>query len=307
MYLAGIQPFANPSDSDLHRYCALARPPGSAPQLKPTTIVRLENSDDRCFAEGVHQSSGIVEEFYEGPHPRRIGCAGRWRLEPLVFLHSFPSGSAESVDTFNLETSSIRAFRDIRVFDDDTSFLAALNEMRDGAELLKTDTWSAPLAPTMKHLTFEFESLHPERFSGPRRLPALTAAWHNQNYVTMSATRMKEIDQELQLHREPFDGFEPPRVCRTLTLSSLMSATPRLKVPPELLFGVVGPIICDALAIALRAVAYEPHTIHLTKEMLREERYKLQRYPVNAPTVKNFYTEVNFKINLRQLPMQGIF
>jgi hypothetical protein len=130
---------------------------------------------------------------------------GAWSLwySYTAFLSEVP----ESVDTFNLETLSIRALRDIQVFDDENSVLAALNEIRDGAELLQSDTWSAPLAPTMKHLTFEYESLHPERFSGPKRLPALTAAWHNPQYVTVSAARMKEIDQELQLHREPFDGF----------------------------------------------------------------------------------------------------
>jgi hypothetical protein len=82
-----------------------------------------------------------------------------------------------------------------------------------------------------------------------------------------------------------------------------MATASREKLLPELVFGVVGPMgvnletICDTLATALRAVGYEPHTIHLTKEMLRGERYKLQRHPVQPPTDKDFYSEVNFKIN----------
>jgi deoxycytidylate deaminase len=72
---------------------------------------------------------------------------------------------------------------------------------------------------------------------------------------------------------------------------------------PELVFGVIGPMgvnveaICETLGSSLRDFGYDPRTIHLTKEMLREERYRLQRFPVQTPEEKNFYTEVNFKIN----------
>jgi deoxycytidylate deaminase len=74
---------------------------------------------------------------------------------------------------------------------------------------------------------------------------------------------------------------------------------------PELVFGIVGPMgvnmeaICDSLTNALRAVDYSAYPIHLTKEMLKEDRYKLQRHPVEAPSPSetNFYTDVNFKIN----------
>ncbi|WP_247497169.1 anti-phage dCTP deaminase [Bradyrhizobium sp. 149] len=82
-----------------------------------------------------------------------------------------------------------------------------------------------------------------------------------------------------------------------------MPSASRKKLLPELVFGLVGPMgvnveaICDTLASALRAVGYEPHTVHLTKEMLRGERYKLQRYPVQIPIDKDFYSDVNFKIN----------
>jgi deoxycytidylate deaminase len=72
---------------------------------------------------------------------------------------------------------------------------------------------------------------------------------------------------------------------------------------PELMFGIVGPMgvdiqaISDSLTSALHAVGYKSFTIHITKEMLREERYKLQKHPVPAPTLTDFYTDVNFKIN----------
>jgi deoxycytidylate deaminase len=74
------------------------------------------------------------------------------------------------------------------------------------------------------------------------------------------------------------------------------------KVFPELVFGIVGPMgidlqaICNSLASALHAVGYTQHIIHLTKEMLREERYTLQKHPVPVPTTTDFYTDVDFKI-----------
>ncbi|MDE2068551.1 MAG: deoxycytidylate deaminase [Bradyrhizobium sp.] len=72
---------------------------------------------------------------------------------------------------------------------------------------------------------------------------------------------------------------------------------------PELIFGIVGPMgvdiqaICDSLGAALHSVGYSAKIIHLTAEMLRAERYKLQKYPVVPPITKDFYTDVNFKIN----------
>lgn len=77
----------------------------------------------------------------------------------------------------------------------------------------------------------------------------------------------------------------------------------KVKDYPELVFGIVGPMgvdiqaICESLTAALRAVDYLSHTIHITNEMLRAERYKLQRHPVQRPLNGDFYTEVNFKIN----------
>ena len=92
-----------------------------------------------------------------------------------------------------------------------------------------------------------------------------------------------------------------------------MPAPQKPNLLPELVFGIVGPMgvnmeaICDSLTNALRAVDYSAYPIHLTKEMLKEDRYKLQRHPVEAPAPpeKNFYTDVNFKINYSAVFMVG--
>lgn len=81
-----------------------------------------------------------------------------------------------------------------------------------------------------------------------------------------------------------------------------MTSATKATLLPELVFGIVGPIgvnmdaICDSLSAALRAVSYDAVPIHLTKEMLKAHQYQLQRFPVEAPTEKNFFTEVMYKI-----------
>jgi hypothetical protein len=134
-----------------------------------------------------------------------VHTQGQWGLwySYTAFLPDIPENV---VDTFRLETPSVRAFRDVLVLDDEKA-TSAISEMRDAPHILKSDSWTAMLAPTSEHLTFEYESLHPQRFAGPKRLPSLTASWHNQNYVQMSPSEVKAIDQELQLHEEPYDGF----------------------------------------------------------------------------------------------------
>jgi deoxycytidylate deaminase len=77
-----------------------------------------------------------------------------------------------------------------------------------------------------------------------------------------------------------------------------MSPISDSRAPPELFFGVAGPIgvnieaICDSLANALRLVRYDSTQIHLTKEMMP---YSLPSPPEKSPN-GNFYTEVIFKI-----------
>jgi hypothetical protein len=139
----------------------------------------------------------------------RIGLAvftdGAWSLwySYTAFLPDIP----DSVDTFTVETASIRAFRDVTVLNDENAATAAIAEILSSPETMKAAAWTANLAPTIKHLQFEYESLHPDRFAGPKRIPALTASWFNQQYRTIPTSETKNIDQELQLHEQPFDGF----------------------------------------------------------------------------------------------------
>jgi deoxycytidylate deaminase len=81
-----------------------------------------------------------------------------------------------------------------------------------------------------------------------------------------------------------------------------MTTVQKSPLLPELVFGIVGPIgvnmeaICDSLSAALHAVSYSTYSIHLTKEMLKAHQYQLQKYPVDVPLERNFYSEVMFKI-----------
>jgi hypothetical protein len=113
----------------------------------------------------------------------------------------------ESIEELTVEPASVRAFRDLFVFQNVREVATAIAKILNAPEVMEADAWSAKLAPTAAHLSFEYESLHLDRFSGPKRLPALTASWLNQNYTTIKPAKAKLIDQELQLHREPFDGF----------------------------------------------------------------------------------------------------
>jgi hypothetical protein len=139
----------------------------------------------------------------------RVGLAlftdGEWTLwySYTAFLPDVP----DTVDTFSVETPSIRAFRDVTVLNDENAAAAAIADILTSPETMKTEAWTVNLAPTIKHLQFEYESLHLDRFAGPRRLPALTAYWGNSRYRTIQAGETKRIDQELQLHKQPFDGF----------------------------------------------------------------------------------------------------
>jgi hypothetical protein len=138
----------------------------------------------------------------------RIGLAvfndGAWSL--LYSYTAFLANVPDSVDTFTVETASIRAMRDVTVLNDENA-AAAIVEILASPEVLKAAAWTINLAPTIKHLQFEYESLHLDRFAGPKRLAALTARWSHPHYQTIQASETKRIDQELQLHEQPFDGF----------------------------------------------------------------------------------------------------
>jgi len=130
---------------------------------------------------------------------------GQWAIwySYSAFLPEVP----DHVDAFTVETNSIRAFREVLIFRDESEVDAVLSDLSDQPEIVRSIGWSASLAPTAKHLQFEYESLHPDRFAGPKRLPALTAHWTNPHYKTLTAAQVKLIDHELQLYREPYDGF----------------------------------------------------------------------------------------------------
>jgi hypothetical protein len=105
---------------------------------------------------------------------------GDWSIwySYTAFLPEVP----EKVDAFTLETASIRAFRDLVVLHDEKDVEAAIAELRDTPELVEACGWSMKLAASAGALQFEYERVHPDRFAGPKRLPALTAQWTNDGY-----------------------------------------------------------------------------------------------------------------------------
>jgi hypothetical protein len=118
-----------------------------------------------------------------------------------AFLPELP----ENPEPLSVETRSVRAFREFLPLPDAASAELAIAEVLESPGVVASKAWTAELAPTNPHLTFEYEPLHPNRFAGPKRLPALTAHWFNSQYRTLTST--KELDQELHLHESPFDGF----------------------------------------------------------------------------------------------------
>jgi hypothetical protein len=138
----------------------------------------------------------------------RVGLAvktdGGWSAwySYTAFLPDVP----QKVDIFTLETASLRAYRDLLLFKDDQQLDAALAEMRDKPEEINGGGWHFKLSPHNDLLEVEYENLHPARFPGPKRLPAVTLRWTNESYRELS-DEIKAIDQELQTYAEPFDGF----------------------------------------------------------------------------------------------------
>jgi hypothetical protein len=129
--------------------------------------------------------------------------ADGWRLwySYTAFLTELPSNP----ETLSVETRSIRAVREFTPLPTATAAGLAISEVLEKPGFLNAEAWTADLAPTNPHPTFEYEPLHLSRFAGNSRLPALTAQWHNPHYQTLTSTR--ELDQELQLHESPYDGF----------------------------------------------------------------------------------------------------
>src|SRR5579885_2982094 len=71
-----------------------------------------------------------------------VQTEGSWSLwfSYTAFLPEVP----EHVETFSLETTSIRAFRDVLLLDKNGAE-AAINEIRDAPETLRSDTWTVKL------------------------------------------------------------------------------------------------------------------------------------------------------------------
>ena len=118
---------------------------------------------------------------------------------------AFLTEPPDKPEPLSVETRSIRAIRDFTPLPTITEAELAISDILERPGFLTTERWTAGLAPTNPHLTFEFEPLHLSRFAGNSRLPALTAQWHNPHYQTLAST--KELDQELELHESPYDGF----------------------------------------------------------------------------------------------------
>jgi hypothetical protein len=126
-----------------------------------------------------------------------------WRLwySYTAFLPEFP----DNFEPVSVETRTVRAFRELVALPNEAAAELAIAEALERPGSVASDAWTAELAPTNPNLTFEYEALHLNRFAGPKRLPALTAQWHNSQYRPLTST--KQLDQELQLHESPFDGF----------------------------------------------------------------------------------------------------
>jgi hypothetical protein len=118
---------------------------------------------------------------------------------------AFLPAPPDNPEPLSVETRSVRAFREFVPLPNAASVELAIAEVLERPGFVASEAWTAELARTNPHLSFEYEALHLNRFAGPTRLPALTAQWHNSQYRPLTST--KELDQELQLHESPSDGF----------------------------------------------------------------------------------------------------
>jgi hypothetical protein len=118
-----------------------------------------------------------------------------------AFLPEVP----KTYEKFVVRTDTVRAFRELLPIEDAAASERLIAELLESPGRVLIDDFNVELGPSTKHLSFEYEPLHLSRFAGASRLPALTADWFNQNYRTFAET--KQLDQELQRHDTPYDGF----------------------------------------------------------------------------------------------------
>lgn len=116
---------------------------------------------------------------------------------------AFLSHVPDRVNSFSVETNSVRAARRLVIFKDEREVLAAIEAALAEPNTMEFESWQGTFAPLGGiGTTYEYERLHLARFPGPRRLPALTATF--QNHLTFPS--IKELDQELKAYSLPFDG-----------------------------------------------------------------------------------------------------
>jgi hypothetical protein len=130
----------------------------------------------------------------------REGDAWNLLFANVAFIPEVPPG----FEPLNIQTSSIRVLRDETPIADAASAQVALNHVLDGPAL-DIDGVRVPLARGNPNPEFEFEILHPQRFAGQLRFPALIATWLNPSPTI--APDLKVLDQELYRHSSPYDGF----------------------------------------------------------------------------------------------------
>lgn len=118
-----------------------------------------------------------------------------------AFLPEVPA----TYEKLDVRTNTIRACRELVPIEDASTADRMIAELLESPGRVSIDGLDVELAPSTLHLSFEYEPLHLNRFAGPSRLPSLTMYWGNQQYRTFAET--KQLDQELQLHHTPFDGF----------------------------------------------------------------------------------------------------
>jgi hypothetical protein len=165
--------------------------------------------DSECEMDQALSAFGLQAQSWSPFFVTRVRIAlalredDRWRLwySHTAFL---PDALAQQ-ERLDVRTETVLAFREVLAMDDAATSGRIIAELLENPGRVSIGDFGADLGPSVQHLTFEYEPLHLNRFAGASRLPALTVAWFNQHYRPFSGA--KQLDQELQRHDEPFDGF----------------------------------------------------------------------------------------------------
>jgi hypothetical protein len=132
---------------------------------------------------------------------------GPERVASLLWTHRFSHAVApsERPADISIETQSIRAVRTLIALDEDSAPKIVEEALRDPMTI-SGGAWTARIrgSPTVG-LAIEYERLHLPRAVGPKRVPTLTITPAER--VSWKFPTIKELDQELLSHTEPYDGF----------------------------------------------------------------------------------------------------